>query len=946
MALLETLQDDWSSGSVDSGRWPDVSNATYVTVVSGALNVTSPAATTQYNYAQSGLTWDLTGSYIYGRVTTATVSGGGTGSQETYLMVSKDVNNQLYVYRGGNVLYRGIKTAGVVTETVMNATYNATNHAWWRIRHNAGTGLVHYAYSADAVNWTESGGQSVSWAITGIRATLMVGKFTAADPAGTGTFDNINTNGYPSPTGIALAVALDDPSADANASVPALTDGIVIPIALDAPSSTVDASPATPTEISVPVTLDPPTADFVSDATALTDGIALAIALDPPQADAILGVSDLADGIVIPLALDAPSSTVDANPVTMLSIAVPIALDAPTADFAPSAPADGVAVPIALDAPTAAVDAGPATPTEISVPIALDDPSALYTAPAAALTDGVVLPVALDAPTAAFDAATAPTEITVPVALDPPTSLYTAPATDLTDGVVLPIALDAPSAAFDATATPNGIPLAIGLDAPDAATAAFDALLTDGLALPIALDPPDALVLSYIETTVASLNVAIGLGAPQADRTSDARQFVPPIVPDLPFLRRPVPFHLMAIGAANSGIEWRGAPNYGIVANTSIPSRPTLQLPEAQSKSFTLRLNAPSEARADHQVERQDAIVIQELVTDLWWRRRDPVRNVVEVIGRFNADNVDLSSSATGVQLSATWVDYRGLLEDRLVLKYLDVVNSESMWAAGTQVTEILRFAIPDNAGIDLANIAVGTAFALGVTKQPFELPPGTPISEVMTNLLAISPQPWEWWVDMPDNDGERPKLMFALNERGSDNGVTLFDIGSGSSPIENWTMQTAGDAYANAIYYVGGTGGVVFQIDADIARYGQRDATDSDSSLAGNVTLIEAAAQKRLLKLADRTPTWTLTLRTGFWEGRSHIDLGDWVSVHIRLGNELLSGKHRVTEIQADIDSSGLERVNLVLGTPRPAKDPRSRNSAVARLVRRLKNYERKGTT
>ena len=368
-------------------------------------------------------------------------------------------------------------------------------------------------------------------------------------------------------------------------------------------------------------------------------------------------------------------------------------------------------------------------------------------------------------------------------------------------------------------------------------------------------------------------------------------------------------------------------------------------MPEAQSKSFTLRLNAASEARADHSVSRREAIVIEQLATDLWWRRRDPNTKLVENIGRFNADKVDLSSTPNdGTRLSVSWVDYQGLLEDRLVLKYLDTVNSESMWAAGTAVTQIMRFAIPTNANVDLSNIQVGAA-DLGTIKEPFELPPGTTIATVMSNLQALSTIQWEWWVDMPPTDASRPRLQFAIGQRGSDKGVAVFDLGSGQGPIESWTMQEAGDRYANSIFYSGATGGVVYDLPSEIAQYGQVDASDQDSSLEGTIALIEAAAQKRLLELADRTPSWTLTLRQGFWEGRSHIDVGDWINVHIALGLEVMTGKHRVTEIQVDVDASGMEQVSLSFGALRPARDPRSRNSTIARLVRKLKAYERKGT-
>ncbi|MDP8971155.1 MAG: hypothetical protein M3N52_11815 [Actinomycetota bacterium] len=398
--------------------------------------------------------------------------------------------------------------------------------------------------------------------------------------------------------------------------------------------------------------------------------------------------------------------------------------------------------------------------------------------------------------------------------------------------------------------------------------------------------------------------------------------------------------HFLGIGPTTSAAAWRGAPNQGVKPGTGYPTRPIIGLPPAQSMSFTLRLDGGCEARVDIEAERTAALVIEDMITDLWWHRRDPRRNLLEPIGRFNADTVDVRNSANGISLSATFVDYQGLLEDRLVLEYLDPVTSESMWAAGTPVTQILTFAIPLNTPINLDDLDVD----LGTIKEPFELPPGTTIEEVVRNLKAISNTAWEWWVELPAGS-HQPKLRLLPGQRGTDKGVVLFHIGDTPSPVTDWQMQTSGDRYANAIFFSGSTGGVVLTKPSEIDLYLQRDAVDSDASLKGNEPLIRAAAQRRLNELAERRPAWRLTLQPGFWEGRSHIDVGDWVTVHIRLGNELLTGTHRVTEITCDIDEAGAETVTLTVGRPRPARDPRSRQSAISVLARRLKNYERKGT-
>lgn len=400
------------------------------------------------------------------------------------------------------------------------------------------------------------------------------------------------------------------------------------------------------------------------------------------------------------------------------------------------------------------------------------------------------------------------------------------------------------------------------------------------------------------------------------------------------------PMHILGIGPWNPQTVWRGAANYGIQAGRRT-SRPALALPPAQTLSFTLRLNEGSEARAELQQNRGDFILLDEMDTDLWWRRKDPRLSTVDMIGRFNTANVDVQTSDTGLTVSAQFEDYRTVLAERLVLHYKNPEtkpNPESMWDEGTPITAIMAFALPGNTNIDLSE-ATGTNPAnLGTTTQRFHLPPGTSIGDLFDNLLAISPQPWEWWIDTPASLNLPPKLRFA-SERGTNKGVVLYDVG-GPTPIASWRRIAAADQYANALYYSGSEGGVVDVMQAEIEKYGQRDATDGNSTLGGDIKLITAAAARKLRQLASRQATYQLTLKPGYWRGPRHIGVGDTIAIRLRVGKELIKEQHRVTEIQADIDATGVEEVQLTLGTPPPSPDPRSKRSPFIRLLRYLKSY------
>jgi hypothetical protein len=434
------------------------------------------------------------------------------------------------------------------------------------------------------------------------------------------------------------------------------------------------------------------------------------------------------------------------------------------------------------------------------------------------------------------------------------------------------------------------------------------------------------------------------------------------------------PLHILGIGPWTPAIDWRGAPNYGVKPGPLPPavtppaiatlaadnetvtaigsSRPVLALPPTTSKGFTLRLDGGSEARTDLQMRRGEAVIIDEMDTDLWWRRKDPRTKKLEVIGRFNSNNVELATSDTGVNLSAHWEDYATVLGNRLILEYLNpkaLPDPTTMWPINTPVTQILAWALPKNTGLDLSEVTGPKPYPLGGISQAYHLPPGTLIADVFDNLEALSINDWEWWIETPNDVTAAPKLRFVIGKRGTDRGVTLVDAGSGPTPIASWTRAGATDNYANTLYYTGsGTGeganaggGVVEDIPDEVQRYGERDAQEGSATMGGDINQIRAGAIKKLNKLSDRRPGYTIVLTQGFWRGRSHIDIGDYIRLVLRLGKETLNEKYRVTEINVDIDENNHETVTLTLGKPQASADPRSRRSPILRLVRALKNYQ-----
>jgi hypothetical protein len=200
MALMETLQDDFTSGTIDTGKWTNVTSG--VSIVSGRLQLVD--STGAYPFASSAASYDIRNSYAFAQVTPAPRSGGN--SQQTYFAYYASGGNGFGLAVGDTTLYKVTWVGGTETDTAI-ATYSATTHAWWRIRHN-GTNIV-LGWSADGVTWTEGTpfASPVTLGTTGW-LNLNVGRWQAGDTA-TGYFDNVNIAPSTSKSGSDTASGVD-----------------------------------------------------------------------------------------------------------------------------------------------------------------------------------------------------------------------------------------------------------------------------------------------------------------------------------------------------------------------------------------------------------------------------------------------------------------------------------------------------------------------------------------------------------------------------------------------------------------------------------------------------------------------------------------------------------------------------------------------------------------
>jgi hypothetical protein len=396
------------------------------------------------------------------------------------------------------------------------------------------------------------------------------------------------------------------------------------------------------------------------------------------------------------------------------------------------------------------------------------------------------------------------------------------------------------------------------------------------------------------------------------------------------------PTHLLHIGPWASGISWRAVPNKGLKSSVNWPAEPVAAITDASSMSFTLNRDAPSEATIEFNCNRDCAIIPEEMVTDLWWRRHDHATGQTEAIGRFQARDVQVRRQEERIRIMAQWQDYRGVMEDRMIY-----ASNQHPQGSGTayvanvaKVTDILRDIFPTDTNIDLK--ALDTV-NLGTIGYAMNTEMGEEIPTVIERIRSISSL-WDWGVEM---ENDKPVLkLWPDPGRGTNRGATLVDTGVGWSPMKEWDRRTNGEDYANYVIVTGQTGSRASPAnvgDIMIGAQGRHDYIERDDTLA-TMDLIQADADYIRIRHEQIKPSWVVQLQAGFWGGRSHIDIGDTVRVFVLLGEERYDDTLTVESINVAVQSDGTEEVSLTLGLRRSNPDPRSKASALAKIVKQLK--------
>lgn len=146
MALAQTLTDTFDTGLDKAVKWSLSSAGTVWDAANKRVQV--PCTKPTSSILAPGVTYDLTGSYVFAKIV---IPPTGTGTRVTRLIVGDGGTNSLDIRVTGTALSAVKSVAGVVTQQAIG-TYNATTHAFWRVRESGGNAL--FDTSTNGLTWT------------------------------------------------------------------------------------------------------------------------------------------------------------------------------------------------------------------------------------------------------------------------------------------------------------------------------------------------------------------------------------------------------------------------------------------------------------------------------------------------------------------------------------------------------------------------------------------------------------------------------------------------------------------------------------------------------------------------------------------------------------------------------------------------------------------------
>lgn len=183
-----SITDDFNDGQLGPLWDSSIDTGMQLAETGGEIEITWPAAPSGVAYAgiASKSTYDLTACSALVHVTKLP-----SASTDAYIHLSiDDAGNAVEFFVGAGTLYAFL-WQGINSSELASATFDSSQHAWWRLRESAGK--FYWDTSGDGKTWTVLASADAPFSLAS--GTLMLGGGTyqaEPSPPGSAAFDDLN----------------------------------------------------------------------------------------------------------------------------------------------------------------------------------------------------------------------------------------------------------------------------------------------------------------------------------------------------------------------------------------------------------------------------------------------------------------------------------------------------------------------------------------------------------------------------------------------------------------------------------------------------------------------------------------------------------------------------------------------------------------------------------
>lgn len=328
---------------------------------------------------------------------------------------------------------------------------------------------------------------------------------------------------------------------------------------------------------------------------------------------------------------------------------------------------------------------------------------------------------------------------------------------------------------------------------------------------------------------------------------------------------------------------------------TATDGTPIGELTAAKSKQVSWFLNSAATASFTIDGRHPEALLPQELATDLIVYDNEGVKRFR---GRMGTSGDVIAAPGHVTTFSA--VDYRGVLDRRLLFVSPAVLLEFIAADQGDIINRLLQFTTPE-----IPHTVPETG-----TIQTITFAVGAKVSDSI-NQMANTATGFDWEVDA------NLSLNLFSPQRGSVR-VAVLEYG-GSVLSVGRTLDTT--QFANFLRFSGDPSLIPNALGpaGDTSVIGVWDLQITDTTILDQATL-DAKALYEIETLSVLTPSYQLVLKDGWWDP-SQLWLGDTAQVVVKSGRVNEVSQQRVSKVQVQSADDGGEVVTITTG-PVPPTD------------------------